>query len=121
MEKEKVIKGLELCEIGSGDRCYETECPYYGQGYTESLKNDILELLKEQDTGEDMAARMDYYLRMIVDVFGRDEITLEVLDDILPVADVIPLYSQCVRYVFGLSVARLDKLPNAAAPTEGQN
>ena len=48
MDREKVIKGLELCEIGSGDRCYETECPYYGQGCTESLKNDILELLKEQ-------------------------------------------------------------------------
>ena len=52
MEKEKVIKGLELCEIGSGDRCYETECPYYGQGCTESLKNDILELLKEQEAVE---------------------------------------------------------------------
>lgn len=48
-DREKVIKGLELCEIGSGDRCYETECPYYGQGCTESLKNDILELLKEQE------------------------------------------------------------------------
>ena len=46
MDREKVIKGLELCEIGSGDRCYETECPYYGQGCTESLKDDILELLK---------------------------------------------------------------------------
>jgi len=49
MDREKVIKGLELCEIGSGDRCYETECPYYRQGCTESLKNDILELLKEQE------------------------------------------------------------------------
>lgn len=48
---EKVIKGLELCEIGSGDRCYETECPYYGQGCTESLKNDILAILKEQGDG----------------------------------------------------------------------
>lgn len=48
MDSEKVIKGLELCEIGSGDRCYETECPYYRQGCTESLKNEILELLKEQ-------------------------------------------------------------------------
>ncbi len=48
MDREKAIKGLELCEIGSGDRCYETECPYYGQGCTESLKNDILALLKEQ-------------------------------------------------------------------------
>ena len=51
-DSEKVIKGLELCEIGSGDRCYETECPYYEQGCTESLKNDILELLKGQDSEE---------------------------------------------------------------------
>ena len=48
MDSENVIKGIELCEIGSNDRCYETECPYYGQGCTEDLKNDILELLKEQ-------------------------------------------------------------------------
>lgn len=47
-DMDKVIKGLTLCEIGSGDRCYETECPYYKQGCTESLKDDILELLKEQ-------------------------------------------------------------------------
>jgi len=47
-DREKVVKGLELCEIGSDDRCYETECPYYGQGCTENLKNDILKLLKEQ-------------------------------------------------------------------------
>ena len=49
IDREKVIKGLELCEIGSGDRCYETECPYYGQRCTEGLKKDILELLKEQE------------------------------------------------------------------------
>lgn len=49
MDRENVIKGLELCEIGSDDRCYETECPYYGQGCTESLKNDILVLLTEQE------------------------------------------------------------------------
>ena len=48
MDSEKVIKALELCEIGSGDRCYETECPYYGQGCTEGLKNDVLDALKEQ-------------------------------------------------------------------------
>lgn len=49
MDKKKVIRGLELCEIGSGDRCYETECPYYGQRCTEGLKKDILVLLKEQE------------------------------------------------------------------------
>ena len=56
MDREKVIKGLKLCEIGSGDRCYETECPYYGQGCTEGLKNDILALLKERGT---MAVKED--------------------------------------------------------------
>lgn len=50
IDREKVIKGLELCEIGSGDRCYEADCPYYEQGCTESLKNNILALLKEQDS-----------------------------------------------------------------------
>lgn len=48
-DREKVIKGLELCEIGSGNRCYETECPYYEQECTESLKNDILALLKKRE------------------------------------------------------------------------
>ena len=47
-DREKVIKGLELCEIGSSDKCYETSCPYYLNGCTEELKADALELLKEQ-------------------------------------------------------------------------
>ena len=51
-DREKVIKGLELCEIGSSDKCYETECSYYEQGCTKSLKNDILALLKEQEAVE---------------------------------------------------------------------
>ncbi|MBQ8697430.1 MAG: hypothetical protein IJ521_12995 [Schwartzia sp.] len=76
------------------------------------------ELLKdsEEEKNLDMAARMDAYLRGIVKVFGRDEITVEVLEDCLAVEDVIPLYSQCVQYVFGLAFAKLDKLPNADAP-----
>lgn len=52
MDRAKVIKWLELCEIRSGDRCYETECPYYRQECRVSLKNDILELLKEQEEME---------------------------------------------------------------------
>jgi len=60
MDSEKIIKGLELCEIGSGDRCYETECPYYGQECTEGLKNDILAMLKEQEAVEPITMqRMD--------------------------------------------------------------
>lgn len=81
------------------------------------------ELLQESVDEQtlDMAERMNAYLRGIVKVFGRDEITVEVLEDVLTVDEVIPLYSACVRYVFGLAVSRLDKLPNADAPTEAQN
>lgn len=50
MDREKVIKGLKLCEIGTGAMCYEKECPYYRNGCTEGLKDDILALLKEQET-----------------------------------------------------------------------
>ena len=49
MDREKVIKAFELCESGSGQRCCETDCPYYYRECTEDLKNDILALLKEQD------------------------------------------------------------------------
>ena len=48
-DREKVINGLELCDIGSDNKCYETECPYYQNGCTEQLKNDLLGLLKEQE------------------------------------------------------------------------
>lgn len=51
-ELKKVIKGLELCDIGSGDKCYETGCPYYQEGCTERLKEDALELLKAKEPRE---------------------------------------------------------------------
>lgn len=48
-DREKVIKGLELCDIGSDKMCYERDCPYYQNGCTERLKEDALELLKAQE------------------------------------------------------------------------
>jgi len=54
--KEQVIKGLEHCDFGVSDPCYEKECPYYqSHDCTDELKNDILVLLKEQ-----YAVRPDY-------------------------------------------------------------
>lgn len=48
-DKEKVINGLEHCDFGVSDTCYEKECPYYQiHCCTDELKNDILALLKEQ-------------------------------------------------------------------------
>lgn len=49
-DKEKVIKGLEHCDFGVSDTCYEKECPYYqSHDCTDELKNDILVLLKEKE------------------------------------------------------------------------
>lgn len=77
------------------------------------------ELLQDGDAEGtmDIGARMEYYLTAICKVFGRDEITPDVLQDILTVDEVIPLYSACAQYVFGLAVSRLDKLPNVETPT----
>ena len=49
IDNEKVIKGLELCEFGSGRQCYEDECPYYQKGCTEELQADILNTMKDQE------------------------------------------------------------------------
>ena len=49
-DRQKVIKGLEHCDFGVSDTCYEKECPYYqSHDCTDELKNDILVLLKEQE------------------------------------------------------------------------
>lgn len=62
-DREKVIKVLELCDIGSDKMCYERDCPYYQNGCTERLKEDALELLKEQEDGT-MFIYDDYYTPM---------------------------------------------------------
>ena len=49
-ERDKVIKGFEYCDLGASGTCYEKECPYYqSHDCTDELKNDILDLLKEQE------------------------------------------------------------------------
>lgn len=49
IDREKVIKGLELCNFGYDGFCDERECPYYQHGCPEGLRDDILALLKEQE------------------------------------------------------------------------
>ena len=47
---EKVVAGLEHCNFGGSEPCYEKECPYYqSHDCTDELKNDILAMLKEQE------------------------------------------------------------------------
>ena len=52
MDREKVIKGLEVCtSVADGESC-QKDCPYYQEvcyGY-DQLMRDALALLKEQET-----------------------------------------------------------------------
>lgn len=60
-DREKVIKGLEHCDFGVSDTCYEKECPYYqSHDCTDELKNDILVLLKEQEPKKIIRKQMSY-------------------------------------------------------------
>ena len=49
MERDKVIKALEVCR--SADKTCE-ECPYNGEPCVYTLNSDALALLKEQEHGE---------------------------------------------------------------------
>ena len=50
IDREQVIRGLELCVSHDSDKCYK--CPYHPQCqeyYYTALKEDALTLLKEQE------------------------------------------------------------------------
>lgn len=77
-DKEKAIKALELCDIGSDNMCYETDCPYYQEGCTEQLKNDLLVLLNEQEPR----------VMILEEVLGGDECWFEYINGSCGYADV---------------------------------
>ena len=68
LDREKVIKGLEICSAGEWDSTGgrdHTNCPYYPAGYTgctcKLLMRDALVLLKEQEVIEPIEMIDDYY------------------------------------------------------------
>lgn len=62
-DRKKVIEGLEHCDFGVSDACYEEECPYYqSHDCTDELKNDILALMKEQEAIIEQYRRADVFL-----------------------------------------------------------
>ena len=72
-DKEKVIKGIEHCDFGCYGNCYEKECPYYqSNDCTNELKNDILALLKEQESvvHPESSCEMTYITNCCCDLCG---------------------------------------------------
>ena len=57
MDREKVIKGLEVCRDQDNPPGYRftscvDDCPYHGNGCARKLKEDALDMLNEQDPVE---------------------------------------------------------------------
>ena len=72
----KIIEGLEHCELGSGQPCYEKDCPYYlDHDCLDYLKTDIIARLKEQEERIRILDRAIKYIPQptkLLDVFGND-------------------------------------------------
>ena len=83
-DREKVIKGLEHCDFGGSGTCYEKECPYYqSHDCTDELKNDILVLLKEQETIV-RCKDCKYYRYYGLDSYIYSECTIGMTDGPIP-------------------------------------
>ena len=59
MDMEKVIKGLEMCDIYTDDLCSKNNCPYFWDGCRDKLKKDIITMLKGQDSCENCAIAIE--------------------------------------------------------------
>ena len=55
---------------------------------------------------------LDAHVRLIVLGFGREEVTKEVIDENVEVADIVPLTRALFRWIQSLTLSKLVNLPN---------
>ena len=60
----------------------------------------------------DLETFLDEHVRLIVLGFGRDDITKEVIDENVDVADIVPLTRALFRWIQSLTFSKLVNLPN---------
>ena len=61
---------------------------------------------------------LDEHVRLIVLGFGREEVTKEVIDENVEVADIVPLTRALFRWVQSLTFSKLVNLPNGETGKE---
>lgn len=61
---------------------------------------------------------LDAHVRLIVLGFGRDDVTKEVIDENVEVADIVPLTRALFRWIQSLTFSKLVNLPNGEAEKE---
>ena len=60
----------------------------------------------------DLEDFLDEHVRLIVLGFGRDDVTKEVIDENVEVADIVPLTRALFRWIQSLTFSKLVNLPN---------
>ena len=60
----------------------------------------------------DLEDFLDEHVRLIVLGFGRDDVTKEVIDENVDVADIVPLTRALFRWIQSLTFSKLVNLPN---------
>jgi len=66
----------------------------------------------------DLEAFLDEHVRLIVLGFGRDDVTKEVIDENVDVADIVPLTRSLFRWIQSLTFSKLVNLPNGETEKE---
>ena len=61
---------------------------------------------------------LDEHVRLIVLGFGRDDVTKEVIDENVDVADIVPLTRSLFRWIQSLTFSKLVNLPNGETGKE---
>lgn len=61
---------------------------------------------------------LDAHVRLIVLGFGREEVTKEVIDENVDVADIVPLTRSLFRWIQSLTFSKLVNLPNGETEKE---
>lgn len=61
---------------------------------------------------------LDAHVRLIVLGFGRDDVTKEVIDENVEVADIVPLTRALFRWIQSLTFSKLVNLPNGETEKE---
>ena len=63
---------------------------------------------------------LDEHVRLIILGFGRDDVTKEVIDENVDVADIVPLTRSLFRWIQSLTFSKLVNLPNGETEKEAQ-
>ena len=66
----------------------------------------------------DLEDFLDEHVRLIVLGFGRDDVTKEVIDENVDVADIVPLTRVLFRWIQSLTFSKLVNLPNGETGKE---